>query len=82
MTHAFGHKTESESVNLSVGYQYEHTSREELNLDDAFATASLLKKAFLHIDLLKSALRGIRRTTQNTEERLRRNGRKSVSAAS
>ena len=71
-----------QSVNLSVGYQYEHTSREELNLDDAFATASLLKKAFLHIDLLKSALRGIRRTTQNTEERLRRNGRKSVSAAS
>ena len=71
-----------QSVNLSVGYQHEHTSREELNLDDAFATANLLKKVFLHIDLLKSALRGIRRGTPNTDERLRRNGRKSVSAAS
>ncbi|WP_086943508.1 M20/M25/M40 family metallo-hydrolase [Trichococcus pasteurii] len=71
-----------QSVNLSVGYQYEHTSREELNLDDAFATANLLKKVFLHLDLLKSALSGIRRATPNTDERLRRNGRKSVSAAS
>lgn len=53
-----------QSVNLSVGYQNVHTSREELNIDDAFATANLLKKVFLHLDLLKSALRGIRRTTQ------------------
>ena len=68
-----------QSVNLSVGYQYEHTSREELNLDDAFATANLLKKVFLHLDLLKSALRGIRRETQNTDEHIRR---KAVSAAS
>lgn len=70
-----------QSVNLSVGYQYEHTSREELNLDDAFATANLLKKTFLHIDLLKSALRGIRRATQNTDEVLRRTQRKEVRAA-
>ena len=69
-----------QSVNLSVGYQYEHTSREELNLDDAFATASLLKKAFLHIDLLKSALRGIRRTTQNTDKEILRTQRKEVRA--
>ena len=68
-----------QSVNLSVGYQHEHTSREELNLDDAFATANLLKKVFLHLDLLKSALRGIRRETQNTDEHIRR---KAVSAAS
>ena len=71
-----------QSVNLSVGYQNEHTSREELNIDDAFATAKLLKKVFLHLDLLKSALRGIRRTTQNTDERPRRSQRKTVSAAS
>ena len=71
-----------QSVNLSVGYQNEHTSREELNIDDAFATANLLKKVFLHLDFLKSALRGIRRTTQNTDERPRRNQRKTVSAAS
>ena len=71
-----------QSVNLSVGYQHEHTSREELNLDDAFATANLLKKVFLHLDLLKSALRGIRRATQNTDERLCQNRRKAVSTAS
>ena len=71
-----------QSVNLSVGYQYEHTSREELDLDDAFATANLLKKVFLHIDLLKSALRGIRRAKPNTDERLCQNRRKAVSTAS
>jgi len=71
-----------QSVNLSVGYQNEHTSREELNIDDAFATANLLKKVFLHLDFLKSALRGIRRTTQNTDEHPRRSQRKTVSAAS
>ena len=70
-----------QSVNLSVGYQYEHTSREELNLDYAFATANLLKKVFLHINLLKSALRGIRRATQNKDEVLRRTQRKEVRAA-
>ena len=69
-----------QSVNLSVGYQNEHTSREELNIDDAFATANLLKKVFLHLDLLKSALHGIRRTTQNTDERPRRSQRKTASA--
>ena len=71
-----------QSVNLSVGYQYEHTSREELNLDDAFATANLLKKVFLHLDLLNSALRGIRRAKPNTDECLRQNRRKAISAAS
>lgn len=70
-----------QSVNLSVGYQNEHTSSEELNLDDAFATANLLKKVFLHIDLLKSALRGIRWETQNTDEKSHRNGHKAASAA-
>ena len=71
-----------QSVNLSVGYQNEHTSEEELNIDDAFATANLLKKVFLHIDLLKSALRGIRRAKPNTDERLCQNRRKAVSTAS
>lgn len=70
-----------QSVNLSVGYQNEHTSREELNIDDAFETANLLRKVFLHIDLLKSALRGIRRATPNTDEHLRQNRRKALSAA-
>ena len=70
-----------QSVNLSVGYQNEHTSREELNIDDAFETANLLKKVFLHIDLLKSALCGIRRATPNTDEHLRQNRRKALSAA-
>lgn len=71
-----------QSVNLSVGYQNEHTSQEELNIDDAFATANLLKKVFLHVDLLKSALRGIRREAQSTDERSSRSHRKVVSAVS
>ena len=71
-----------QSVNLSVGYQNEHTSEEELNIDDAFATANLLKKVFLHVDLLKSALRGIRGEAQSTDERSRRSHRKVVSAVS
>lgn len=71
-----------QSVNLSVGYQHEHTSREELNLDDAFATANLLKKVFRHSDLLKSALSEIRRAKPNTDERLCQNRRKAVSTAS
>ena len=71
-----------QSVNLSVGYQNEHTSEEELNINDAFATANLLKKVFLHVDLLKSALRGIRGEAQSTDERSRRSHRKVVSAVS
>ncbi len=71
-----------QSVNLSVGYQNEHTSEEELNIDDAFATANLLKKVFLHVDLLKSALRGIRREAQPTDERSRRSHRRRSLVAS
>lgn len=71
-----------QSVNLSVGYQNEHTSEEELNIDVAFATANLLKKVFLHVDLLKSALRGIRREAQPTDERSRRSHRRRSLVAS
>ncbi|MCP8970849.1 M20/M25/M40 family metallo-hydrolase [Ectobacillus ponti] len=50
-----------QSVNLSAGYQHEHTDHETLDVGACYGTLQLVKGVFRHADLLRGVLREIRR---------------------
>ncbi|PIC65963.1 peptidase M28 [Sporosarcina sp. P21c] len=58
-----------QSVNLSVGYQNEHTNAESLHVGDCYNTVTLLKSLFLNTRMLMPSIRELKRY-QATRERI------------